>query len=210
MKLEKILEKKYGFSPIVLKDLSVDGMTDVNLRKQLQILVEKGVLQRAGRGVYYFPKQLKWMQGSIRPSDETIIERKFIRDTDGNIFGYKTGFNFANSVGLTTQMPVVVFIVSNKATSEYRKIVVGSTKVVLLKPSVKITNENYKILRFLDLLTCMDKFSELEEEELRSTLRNYVQKERLVFKDMEQYLKFYPDSIYKGLYRAGVLNEVAA
>lgn len=210
MVLEKILWDKYGFNPIVLKDLTIENMTNVNLRKQLQKLVEKGVLQRAGRGIYYFPQKSKLLNTLIRPSDEKIIERKFIKDENGNVFGYLTGYNIANLIGLTTQVPAVNYVMSNRASNEYRKLKVGNTRVVLLKSYVEVTSENYKVLRFLDLLICMDKYSELDEKDLQEKLRAYVRKEKLMFKDMEKYLEFYPDGIYKGLYRAGVLKETIA
>lgn len=210
MVLENYLQDKYGFSPIILKDLTVGNMSNANLRKQLQKLVEKGVLQRAGRGVYYFPKKIKMLNILLSPPDEKIIERKFIKDDEGNIFGYMTGYNIVNQLGLTTQVPAVNYIVSNKASNDYRKLKIGSTRVILFKPCIEITNENYKILRFLDLLTCMDKYSEVNEKELKVILRDYVKKMNFTFKDVEKFLQFYPDSIYKGLFRAGVLNEAVA
>lgn len=58
--------------------------------------------------------------------------------------GYLSGFKFANQIGLTTQIPFVYEIVPNKASRDYRKIVVGRSRVVLRKPRVTVSDENYR------------------------------------------------------------------
>lgn len=56
--------------------------------------------------------------------------------------GYLSGYMLANLVGLTTQVPMAYEVVSNNAATDYRKIVISRTKVIVRRPKVSVTNEN--------------------------------------------------------------------
>lgn len=61
-------------------------------------------------------------------------------------------------MGLTSQVPALYQIVTNKATTNYRETNVGKTKLIIKKPRVTVTEDNYKILQFLDLILDVDVF----------------------------------------------------
>lgn len=44
-------------------------------------------------------------------------------------YGYVTGISFANQLGLTTQMPAVIEVVTNRESTNGRMIMVGNLKV---------------------------------------------------------------------------------
>ena len=60
--------------------------------------------------------------------------------------------------------------------------------------------------QFLDLIKDIDSLSELEGTSLNIKLKDYIQKANLHFKEIEKYLEYYPDKIYKNMYKVGILN----
>lgn len=83
-------------------------------------LTDAGVVKRFDKGIYFLPKKTIFKSGSVL-SPEKVLEYKYLRDKDGKKCGYISGPVFANQMGLTTQVPVVYVVVSNKATNKYRE-----------------------------------------------------------------------------------------
>ena len=138
-----------------------------------------------------------------------IIEKKYISSND-EILGYLSGLNFANKIGITTQVPNLYEVVSNKATCDYRELKIASTKIILRKPRTTITKENYLELQFLDMIKEIDNLSILDKEENKKIVLNYMKFANISFEKLQKLLEFYPDKIYKNLYQVGVLNGVSA
>ena len=65
-------------------------------------------------------------------------------------------------------------------------------------------------MQFLDLIKDIDSLSELEGLSLNNKLRDYIRKANLEFKEIEKYLDYYPDKIYKNMYKVGILNGISA
>ena len=108
-------------------------------------------------------------------------------------------------MGLTSQVPALCQIVTNKATSNYRETNVGKTRVIIKKPRTTVTDDNYKILQFLDLILDVDVFSELEGKELNDRLSKYMRDMNISVADMEPYFDYYPDKLYKNLVKTKVI-----
>ena len=72
----------------------------------------------------------------------------------------------ANQLGLTTQVPMVFEVITNKATTAYRETRLGNYRVIVKRPSVNVTPENAAVLQFLDLLKEVTDVSELNGSEL--------------------------------------------
>lgn len=208
MELFDLLKECYGENePILLSEVQVDGMTDANLRQQIKKLTDEGKLKRYSTGVYYIPVEDCFGFDSIIPMD-IVIERKYLRNRSG-IFGYLSGLTFANEIGVTSQVPAVYDVVTNRATSDYRETSLVRTKVILRKPKVTVTEENYRILQFLDLLRDIDEIAEEEGERLKKTILLYMESMKISFADMEPFLPCYPDRIYRNMYETGVLRGVS-
>ena len=105
--------------PIFLSELNIPGMKAVSVRQQMKKLTESGQLKRFDTGIYYIPKKSMFRSGSSLSVDE-VIRRKYLAD-GGNCCGYVGGILFANQLGLTTQVPGVYEVYTNKATTEYRE-----------------------------------------------------------------------------------------
>lgn len=207
--LYEYIKKIYGLNePIFVSDLADCGMTMARIRNEVKKLVDDGKLRRFDTGIYYLPKKTIFNTYAA-PSREIVIKKKYIQDKDEN-FGYLSGVGLANQLGLTTQVPAVYEIVSNKATKDYREVIIGNAKVILRKPRIVVTEENYKVLQFLDLIKDIDLIAELTGVALKEKLLDFMTKAKITFEMVKQYIKYFPDKIFKNLYDAGLLDYVSA
>lgn len=199
---EFLYEKYKPNEPIFLSDICMN-YNDPELRKVFSRLVNKGVLIRYDDGIYYIPKKNKL--GLITgPLPEDVIKEKYLKQ-DNDICGYFSGPLLYNGYGLTSQVPFRYDVVTNKATNDYRETKLRDIKVVIKKPRTTVTKNNYKILQFLDVMTDVDKFSELEGKELKNALKIVIDKNKLTYKNVSPYFNFYPTKLYKNLIETGVV-----
>ena len=111
---------------------------------------------------------------------------------------------------MTTQVPGVYEIYTNKATTEYRETQLANLRVILRKQYCEIDEKNVATLQFLDLLKEIVDISELDGEELTNRLISYMKKKSIRFESMRQFLSYYPERIYKNMYEVGLLNGISA
>jgi len=205
----KYLKDNYEMNePVFLSDVSIPDMKPVSVRQQFKKLTEDGRLKRFDTGVYYLPKKSMFRSGSTLSVGD-VIRKKYLEDGAGKC-GYIGGMYFANQLGLTTQVPGVYEIYTNKATTDYRETDLGNLKIIIRKPYFAIDNKNANILQLLDLLREIGDVSEIEGEELKNRILKYMKDKNISFEDMRPYLRYYPDRIYKNLYEVGLLNGISA
>ena len=128
-------------------------------------------------------------------SPDDVIRKKYLVD-DGCRCGYLSGMMFANQLGITTQVPVVYEVYTNKATTDYRDTTIGSQRIIIRRPYVEINDGNASILQFLDLM-----------KEVRD-IAEIVKANDLRFDILKQYFPYYPDRLYRNMYEVGLLNGV--
>ena len=202
------IENKYKPNePIFLAELDIPDMKPVSVRQQMKKLTEEGRLKRFDAGIYYIPKKSMFRSGSTLSIDE-VIRKKYLQD-GVNRCGYVGGILFANQLGLTTQVPALYEVYTNKATTEYRETKLANLRVILRKPYCKIDTENAETLQFLDLIKEVVDISEVDGEELTKRLLGYMKKKNIGFESMKPFLPYYPDRIYKNMYEVGLLNGVS-
>lgn len=194
--------------PIFVSEIQIEGMTDVNLRQQIKKLADGGKIKRFDTGIYFIPKKTNFRSGS-QLSPYKVIEEKYLKNGKQRC-GYISGLMLANQMGLTTQVPMVYEVVTNKATKDYRETKLAKTRVVIRKPRVEVTEDNYQILQFLDLIKDIDNYSEVEGEQLQRRLLQYMQDIKLSFSMLEPYLSYYPDRIYKNMYETRLLYGISS
>lgn len=148
-------------------------------------------------------KKTIFKSGSQLPP-EKVLECKYLRDKDKRC-GYVSGLMFFNQMGLTTQVPMLYEVVSNKATNEYRETSLAKSRVIVRKPKVPVTESNYKVLQFLDLLKDVDVYSEVTGKPLQERLYQYMSDASLSLSEMEPYFSYYPDKLYKNLVETRVI-----
>ena len=190
--------------PIFLSDLS--GYSKDYIRQEMKKLTDEGKIERVYNGVYFIPyTTILGTRGKMSISN--FIEKKFM-NINGQKSGFYTGVQLANILGFTTQNPSYYEISTNEATTKQRKITVDGINFIISKPVVEINQYNYKELQFLDLMLNIDKYSELNQEELKKKIKKYIENSDLNFKLIKEYILFYPDKIFKNFYYGGVINEL--
>ena len=200
---EYLLDNYKENEPIFLADLQVDGMTRTNVRQQIKKLTDTGKVKRFDNGIYFLPKKTIFKSGS-QLAPEKVLECKYLRDKDERC-GYVSGLMFFNQMGLTTQVPMMYEVVSNKATNDYRETSLAKSRVIVRKPKVPVTEKNYKVLQFLDMLKDVDLYSEVTGKQLQDRLYCYMDDANLSISEMEPYFSYYPDKLYKNLVETRVI-----
>ena len=194
--------------PILLSQLEIPGIKAPALRQQLKKLLEEGKIKRFDTGVYFIPKKSMFKSGSSI-SVEDVIQKKYLQSEDGKC-GYISGMLLANRIGLTTQVPSIYEVTTNKATTDYREVKIANIRVIIRRPYVAIDNGNINNLQFLDLLKEVTDISEIDGEELNKILIDYMKQKGINFDDLKPFLSFYPDRIYRNMYEVGLLNGISA
>ena len=203
------LMENYGENtPIFVSELDIEGLNESTLRVQIKKMTDAGMLKRFDTGIYFIPKKTIFKSGSTISAMQ-VIEKKYLKNKD-KVCGYLSGYMLVNMAGLTTQVPAVYEVVSNNATTDYRKIMINKTRVIVRRPKVPVTNENVRILQFLDLIKDVDVYSEEEGKDLKKRMLEIMKKLDITFSALEPYLSFYPEKIYKNMYETGVLAGVSA
>ena len=202
---EYLLDNYKENEPIFLVDIQIDGMTRTNVRQQIKKLADTGKVKRFDNGIYFLPKKTFFKSGS-QLAPEKVLECKYLRDKDKRC-GYVSGLMFFNQMGLTTQIPMVYEVVSNKATNDYRETSLAKSRVIVRKPKVPVTEKNYKVLQFLDMLKDVDLYSEVTGKQLQDRLYCYMDDANLSISEMEPYFAYYPDKLYKNLVETRVIYK---
>ena len=189
--------------PIFLSEINIPGVSYTSVRQQLKKLTEDGRIKRFDTGIYYIPRKTIFRFGSMLSVDD-VIRKKYLMD--GNTCcGYLSGMLFANQLGLTTQVPMVYEVYTNKATTDYRDTTIGNLRVIIRRPYVEIDDKNARILQFLDLIKEVSDVSELDGTELTERLIAYMKANEIGFDTIKPYLSYYPDRIYRNMYEVGLL-----
>lgn len=154
-----ICSQKIG-SPIFISDIMhyIEKYTDEDkeshqVRKNVNVILmrlmkEDKSLKRFGTGVYYRDKIEQTDESGIDSIE--LIERTYLRDKRGNVFGYLTGETYLHKLGLIKNNPSEIIV----ATNEKRKgnFEITDVNFKLMNPPTTVTNKNYRYLQILDLI----------------------------------------------------------
>ena len=207
--LKSYLIENYGYNePIFLNELSVDGMSENAIRQSVKRLVAGGFLERYDNGIYYIPKRNDLLGKSyLDPS--VVVMRKYVKSKD-QIYGYVTGISFANQLGLTTQMPAVIEVVTNREATNGRLVTVGNQRVRIKKPTIFVSESNAELLQFLDGVSQAEKYTELSIEETRDVLRAYVRRMCFTKEQLAEVSPVLTGATAKRLIEWGMIYEFAS
>jgi hypothetical protein len=190
--------------PIFLSE--IPSKSKSYLRLAVKKLVDKGLLERFYNGVYFLPyKTILGTKGKI--SFEKFLEKKFLFSNNETL-GFIGGVRLANMYGFTTQNASGYDIYSNAATTKQRVFNFENRKVNIYKPYVKINKDNVKVLEFLELMRNVYKYSELNNEGTKRKINEYIEINNINFNKVKKYIEYYPDIIYKNIYKAGLMNKL--
>lgn len=204
--LKEYLEKAYGYNePIFISEIQLEGISDNALRQYFKRMVQSGDIIRFDTGVYYLPKASRILKKSYLDPMKVII-RKYIKNA-GETYGYFSGATFANQIGLTTQMPTVLEIVTSRESTKGRIVTVGSQKVRLKRPSIEITSENAGLLQLLDIVSQANLYSEYPEQKMGEILKRYVRNQRYTRESLMNSLPSITGTTAKNLIKWGIIYE---
>ncbi len=204
--LKEYLEKNYGYNePIFINEIRLDGINDNALRQYFKRMLKSGDLARFDTGIYYLPKASRLLNKSYLDPMKVII-RKYIQSTT-EVYGYFAGATFANQIGLTTQMPATLEIITSKEATKGRNVSIGSQTVRLKHPTVTITSENVGLLQFLNAVSQAEKYSELSGAETGALLKNYAKQKNYSKALLSGVLPGITGSTAKKLIEWGIIYE---
>lgn len=204
MLYDYILKNYEKDEPIFLAELPGDSRDYV--RQEMKKLVDDGKLERLFNGVYYLSyTTILGTKGKM--SIDKYVDKKFIK-SNGRVTGYITGIQLANMYGFTTQTPACIEVCSNEATTKQRKLCIDGRNLMVYKPITEITKENQTALQFLDLMTTIDKYSEISGNLLKMKLKEFVNILNVDFSIVKRYIALFPDRVYRNIYQGGLMGEL--
>ena len=175
--------------PIFFSDLEREDITRSALNQQLKKLCDKGLLEKYDVGVYFIPKKTL-LNSTIGPNADMVARYRFISK--------------GNKIGISTQVPQVVEIVSNNTNSSDREVRIGNRRFYVKKPIVQITKENVYVLQMLELLENLDAYLDYSYEEARKKFAEYISFHGIKRSDVDMYIRKYPVATFKYYYELGL------
>ena len=153
--LYEFLKNNYKeVEPIFFSDIVIKGITKSAVNQQLKKLCNEGKLQKYENGIYYLPKKSR-LKTSVGVNADTVARYKYV-SRGGKVDGFYSGNTFANQLGISTQVPNKVEIVSNNMAAKVREVPIGKRTFIVRKPVVPVNEENVYVLQLLDLLKNLD------------------------------------------------------
>ena len=207
--LKTYLMENYGYSePIFLNDLSIEGLSDNAVRQSVKRLVASGFLERYDNGIYYIPKH-GGLLGKSYLDPSMVIIRKYV-ENQSDKYGYITGLSFANQLGLTTQMPAVIEIVTNRESTNGRMLMVGNQKVRVKKSSISVSEDNAELRQLLDAIGQAERYTELTIEETIDILITYIRKKKFTKGQLSDVSSALTGATAKKMIEWGMIYEFAS
>jgi predicted nucleotide-binding protein (sugar kinase/HSP70/actin superfamily) len=135
--------------------------------------------------------------------------RKYIKN-DINTIGYFTGATFANQLGITTQMPSMMEVTTNKESTKGRIVTIGDQKVRIKRPAIEITSKNAELLQFLEAISQIENYAESSDIEVQDTLRKYLQQKNFSRSGLQSVASVITGATAKRLIEGGLIYDFAS
>jgi hypothetical protein len=202
-------EKSQFYQPFLLKNLyrQFPDIKDGTIREMMRRLVGEKKVIKIKNGLYFLPNPERVLQ-SYAVNVMNIIDSVYLKNQDNEFIGYRSGINFANLLGLTSQTASVEVIYSNNVSTRKREIKIQNNRLMINAPRVKITNQNYKLLQLLDLLTDFEKVSEYELDQVQSKLLAYINAIQISSIELNRIVEAYPLAAQVKFYKIGAVNVI--
>ena len=209
-KIYMFIKNNYKASqPFFLKDLYAQfpEIKEGTIRESIRRLLNEEKILKAKNGVYELPNPNRVLKSHV-VNTANVIEQTYIKDNKNNIIGYRSGINFANMLGLTSQTASVEVVYSNVVSNRKREIKLNKSRLIINAPRVEVTNENYKLLQILDLLTEFEKYSEYDLKQVELKLLSYISNIKLSYGELERIVEAYPLTAQVKFYKIGGANVI--
>lgn len=188
--------------PIFFSDIELKNISKSALSQQLKKLCIEGKLVKYEDGIYYLPKKSR-LSGAAGINADMVAKYKYI-SRKGKIDGFYSGNAFANQIGISTQVPNKVEIVSNNTAAKVREISIGKRSYIVRKANIQVTEENVYVLQMLDLLKNLEMYLDEDYIVAREKFSNFINAHGIQKKDVDLYIRNYPVSVFKYYYELGL------
>lgn len=190
--------------PIFLAELP--GKSKESIRQEMKRLTDEGKIEKLYDDVYHLSyKTILGTKGKV--SFDKFVRKRFLQ-ANGKTIGYITGLQLANMYGFTTQNPSCYEVCSNEATAEKDNIYIYGRKIIVYKPVTEISKENRSALQFLELMSTIDRHSEISGGESTDKIRTFIDAEDVDFQEVKKYISMFPDRAYQNICEAGLMDEL--
>ena len=85
---------------------------------------------------------------------------------------------------------------------------IDGRQVIVYKPVANISSENKGALQFLDLMSTIDKYSEITGSEFAAKIKTFITVAGVDFEQVKKYMSLFPDRVYRNIYQGGLMNEL--
>lgn len=190
--------------PIFLAELP--GKSEESIRQEMKRLTDEGKVEKLYNDVYHLSyKTILGTKGKV--SVDKFVRKRYL-EANGKTIGYITGLQLANMYGFTTQNPSCYEVCSNEASDKEEKIYIDGRQIIVYKPVVMISEENRSALQFLDLMSTIDRYSEVGSREFTDKVRTFIDAEGVDFQKVKKYISMFPDIVYKNICEAGLMDDL--
>ena len=206
--LKAYLMENYGYNePIFIKELSIDGLSQNAVRQSVKRLTAIGFLERYDNGIYYIPR-FRGLLGKSYLDPTEVIMRKYVENKSDK-YGYVTGLSFANQLGLTTQMPAMIEIVTNRESTNGRIITLGNQRVRVKSSPIIVSESNAELLQLLDSVGQAERYTELTIKETIDKLILYIRKKQFTKGQLSEVTSALTEATAKKMIEWGIIYEFA-
>ena len=144
------------------------------------------------------------MIGGKKMVFQKIVKQLYI--TDGvDVFGFYSGFSLLNRVGLTTQVPGKVELFSNRVAKSCRKRI-GNVDFIIKKPVLFIDNENFELMRFIEVMKS-EHFDVLSSGEKGEVVLKMIRRP-IRFGVVQEVLNSYPLGVKKMFVNYDIISDI--
>lgn len=206
MLIERLKEKFNYDEPIFINEI-YNIMNDYSKSKVFELINEAlklSVLKRYDQGIYYLVRQT--IVGDSILSLDDVIEKKYIYNNNERfgIFGLKVmEVNFS----LSTQIPALIEVITNKESRKSRVINIRGRDILLKKSRIQITNDNYKAYTILEFFTQINITEYLKNSKCQKEVKKYILENKISKIQVTKLLNSFPAKTTKNLIVSEVFYE---
>jgi hypothetical protein len=186
-----------------IEDTKIFTYNDIPSNKKSSVAIElsrlfkKGVVKKIAKGKFYKPKQSRF--GEMAPSDEAIAKSYLVEDD-----AYITGYGGYNRLGLTTQIPNVITIASNRIPS---RIKIENVNIRFVPNIANGGVKDTQLLQILDALRDIKNIPDNSPNDVVLSIKKIVRKfDKKKLKKMLKLVPNYPPRVKAIL--GAILKEI--
>lgn len=119
---------------------------------------------RLAKGIYCVPRKTRF--GNVTPSEKEIVDY-FTNSKKGVVIGY----TLYNSIGITTQIPKNIHILSSRINDKNRNL----KNIYIEKSSIDFTDKRKQVIRMLDILKNYGTIEDLNKKAFLSYCKEFAE-----------------------------------